>query len=342
MKRLIPMLFSCAALALLCACASENIYERGARIAREAATAKRDVNAAAEKAAAAPAARPLAPTAIAAQKPAAERLAPRPVAQKTATSRPPVQVIRNPAAQKPVQTPKPVAPKPAPAPQPKPAPAPAPEPEPEPEPVPAPAPEPEPAPVPPPVQVMAPQPAPEPVPAPQAEPAPSVRPASAGTDPAAYVLKANDVVQVMLRGIPQAEQIEDQIDTDGDITLPLINEVHAAGLTATELERLIRQRYIDAKIYQNVTVNVVIPARFYYMQGEIRSPGRYQLMQATRLSQAIAGAGGYTEFAAKSAVVRRNGAIFREIGNTRRLDRYPEDDILLEPDDIVIIDRSFW
>ena len=327
MKRLIPALFSCAALALLCACASENIYERGARLAREAATAKRDVNAAADKSAAEPA-RPVSPVAIAERKPAA--------------ARPAVQVAQKPAVRTAAPAPKPVAAKPVPKPvQPKPAPKPAPAPVVTAPVAPAPAPEPEPEPAPPPpVQLIAPQ--PEPAPAPQAEPAFPARPAAAGTDPAAYVLKANDVVQVMLRGIPQAEQIEDQIDTDGDISLPLINEVHAAGLTATELERLIRQRYIDAKIYQNVTVNVVIPARFYYMQGEVRSPGRYQLMQATRLSQAIAGAGGYTEFASKSAVVRRNGALFREIDNTRRLDRYPEDDILLEPDDIVIINRSFW
>ena len=144
-------------------------------------------------------------------------------------------------------------------------------------PVPAPAPaaaKPEatvkPAPVlPPPVQVIVPKPvekapppslpppvAPKPTPVvtPQAPaapvaPAPVAAPATPSTsyvaspssDGVAYMLKVGDVVQIYLRGIPTTDAIEDVIDEDGMISLPLINEIQAAGMTASELERSIRR-----------------------------------------------------------------------------------------------------
>ncbi|MBQ7251361.1 MAG: polysaccharide biosynthesis/export family protein [Kiritimatiellae bacterium] len=156
------------------------------------------------------------------------------------------------------------------------------------------------------------------------------------------ILKPQDVVTVVLRGIPAPEQIEDQIDDEGNISLPLIGEVRAAGYNATDLEREIRRRYVDGRIYQNIAVTVIVPSRFYFIQGEVRAPGRYQLVQAIRLSQAIAQAGGYTEFAGKKATITRDGTVFKKVKNTRKLNSRPDDDILLEPGDIVLIERSFW
>lgn len=202
----------------------------------------------------------------------------------------------------------------------------------------------EPVPAPPPVQVIAPEPVKVPEPAP-VSPAPASAPAS--TPPASdlaggYSLKAGDGIQITLRGIPAPEAIEDIIDETGRIALPLINEVQAAGLTASELERSIRQAYIDQDIYRNISVNVVVPTRYYYVQGEVRGPGRFQIVSATRVSQAIAGCGGYTEYASGKVTVKRDGKIFKVIRNARRLDRTPQDDILLNPDDIVIVGRSLW
>lgn len=232
---------------------------------------------------------------------------------------------RKPAAAKPAPSARPVA-KPAPAPKPEPAPAPAPAPEPPPAPA-APAP----------VQIVAP-PAAE-----SASPAPAETPGEElAFDGVAYSLKPGDVVQITLRGIPNAEAIEAIIDENGMVNLPFINEVLAAGRTSSELARHIRQTYLDEGIYRNISVGVVVPTRYYFVQGEIRSPGRYQIMSATRVSQAIAGAGGYTEFASGRVVVKRGGKIVKNIRNARRLERTPGDDILLEPDDIIEVQRSLW
>ena len=204
----------------------------------------------------------------------------------------------------------------------------------------------------PPAAPVAVAPAPAAVPAPVAAPvSPAAASAPAVAAPAAapagstaeggYLLKVGDGLQVYLRGIPTPEVIEDVIDEAGMITLPFINEVQAAGLMASDLERTIRQTYLDQDIYRNITVNVVVPTRSYFIQGEIRAPGRYQIMSATRVSQAIAGAGGYTEFASGKVQIKRGGQIIKVIRNARRLERAPEDDILLEPDDVVEVLRSW-
>ena len=157
-----------------------------------------------------------------------------------------------------------------------------------------------------------------------------------------YRLKVGDGIQIYLRGIPGGETIEDVIDEAGMVTLPFINEVLASGLTASELERNIRQIYLDQDIYRNITVNVVVPTRYYFIQGEVRAPGRFQIMSATRVSQAIAASGGYTEYASGKVQVKRQGKIVKEIRNARKLERSPDDDILLEPDDVVEVLRSWF
>lgn len=292
--------------------------------------------------------RPADPRSVPAAKPApsatADAMAPAEPSAKT----PPVAVI----------APKPAVEKPAPKPSPKPAPVPEMVP-----PVAPPSPSvpakpvqtttellPEPSVPAPPPSVPAPvASAPAPVSAPSipapvepSGPAPSPDSTGASSIDGAYTLKVGDGLQIYLRGIPSGEVIEDVIDEGGKITLPLINEITAAGITASDLERNIRKTYMDQDIYRNITVNVVVPTRFYFIQGEIRAPGRFQIMSATRLSQAIAGAGGYTEFASGKVVVKRAGKIFRTIRNARRLERVPEDDILLEPDDVIEVQRSLW
>ena len=312
----------------------------------------------------------------------AELVASRNQPAKSAPSAAPAQVAAPRSVSKPAeprnQTPAKATPPAVPAPAKTPAPAPAPVPAParvaEPPPAkvapPAPAAAPS-APVAAPVQVMVPPSAertrpvsaPAPVqPTPPMPPTPSVAvsepaapavqtafaaqtiplPENASSTESGYMLKVGDGVQVFLRGIPTPDLIEDIIDEEGKISLPFINEVQAAGLAASELERNIRQIYLDQDIYRNITVNVVVPTRSYFILGEVRAAGRFQIMSATRVSQAIAAAGGYTEYASGKVQVKRRGAIVKVIKDARRLERAPEDDILLEPDDVVEVLRSWF
>lgn len=182
--------------------------------------------------------------------------------------------------------------------------------------------------------------APASVPAPPpAEPGPtSARP----MEVSAYALANGDAVQIYLRGIPKPELVEDIIDEAGMVSLPFINEIRAAGLTSSELERAIRDEYLNQQIYRNMTVQVIVPTRFYYVQGATRGPGRFNMPSAVRLSEAIAAAGGGTEFWSGRVYIRRNGEIFKTIKNAKKLERTPEDDILLEPGDIVDLHERYF
>lgn len=182
--------------------------------------------------------------------------------------------------------------------------------------------------------------APESVPAPpSAESSPS---SNRPMEVSPYALANGDAVQIYLRGIPHPELVEDIIDEAGMVSLPFINEIRAAGLTSSELERAIRDEYLNQKIYCNMTVQVIVPTRFYYVQGATRGPGRFNMPSAVRLSEAIAAAGGGTEFWSGRVYIRRNGEIFKTIKNAKKLERTPEDDILLEPGDIVDLHERYF
>lgn len=206
----------------------------------------------------------------------------------------------------------------------------------------------------PPVQVVPPPPPPaaEPAAVPPAEVPPALsevpppdaaatgRPTAAGM--AAYVLNIGDAVQIYLRGIPQPELVEDIIDEGGMVSLPLINEIRAVGLTASALEQEIRNTYLGQKIYRNITVQVIVPTRFYYVSGATRAPGRFTMQSAVHVSEAIAAAGGGNDFWSGRVYIRRKGEIFKDIRNAQKLERSPEDDILLEPGDIVDLRERMW
>jgi polysaccharide biosynthesis/export protein VpsN len=182
-----------------------------------------------------------------------------------------------------------------------------------------------------------------PTPALQA-PAPTMALAG-GDDTSVYRLKTGDPIVIYLRGIPGVpggeQVIEDVVDETGAINLPYINAVQAGGRTATEIEHGVRQAYVDQQIYKYLTVNVVVAARSYYVRGEVRQPGRYPLVSGVTIVQAIAAAGGFTEFASPGKVeVLRGKNRFRV--DIRELEKYPERDKEIEAGDVIIVQRSFF
>lgn len=98
---------------------------------------------------------------------------------------------------------------------------------------------------------------------------------------------------------------------DGKISLPLINDVQAAGLTPAQLRAVLAKKlreYIpDPEVA--VTVQDVRSAKVSVL-GEVKTPGRYELKSATTVLEILAQAGGLSEFAARSRIV-----ILRPDGN---------------------------
>ncbi len=100
---------------------------------------------------------------------------------------------------------------------------------------------------------------------------------------------------------------------DGKISLPLIQDVTAAGLTAEELRSIIEVRLKEYLIEPVVTATVkeVNYPKFFIM-GEINKPGTYPLREKISVLQAISLAGGFTQFASP-----RNIRLIREKGSLR-------------------------
>jgi polysaccharide export outer membrane protein len=124
-------------------------------------------------------------------------------------------------------------------------------------------------------------------------PAPVKRP----TRPAEYRLAASDVVEVTVWKEPGLS-VTLPVRPDGRISVPGAGELVAQGRTARELEREVaarlRRTLIDPVV--SVAVKEVNGSRVFVV-GEVASPGAFPLRGALSVVQAIALAGGLTEFA---------------------------------------------
>lgn len=167
-------------------------------------------------------------------------------------------------------------------------------------------------------------------------------PVSTTEDIAAYRLKPLDPIFIRFSGIMEQQTLELVIDENGEISLLHIGDpIKAAGLTPSALEDKIERLYIDGGIYKNVSVNVTMTAKVYYVQGEVNAPGQFQLMSGTTLLQAIAGARGYTPFANKKKVtVTRQGKIYTY--NAKDLEKDPSKDVKIEAGDVIKVWQQWY
>jgi polysaccharide export outer membrane protein len=97
---------------------------------------------------------------------------------------------------------------------------------------------------------------------------------------------------------------------DGMISLPLLDDVRAAGLTAMELRDVIAKRLVEYMPAPEVSV-IVNDVRSFKVSvmGEVARPARYELKSVTTVLDVLAQAGGFNQFANRSKIVilRPNG-----------------------------------
>ena len=177
------------------------------------------------------------------------------------------------------------------------------------------------------------------VPPPAGDPAAAATAAS--TDPT-YTIGPDDVLSVLLWRDKEAST-DVRVRPDGMITLPLLNDVRAAGLTPDQLRVNLQKAY--EKYFQDPNVSVVVKdvnSRKVFVTGAVAKPGAYLLTGRTTILQMLAQAGGLGDFAKKSKI-----AVMRtENGQTQR---YPfdyddviegkklEQNIELRPGDTLIV-----
>ena len=141
-----------------------------------------------------------------------------------------------------------------------------------------------------------------------AAPAASTPPAVGATAalPPGYLIGADDVLGVLFW---REKDISGDVIVrpDGKITLPLLNDVQAAGLTTDQLRAALTEA--AAKYVEDPNVTVVvrqINSRRVFITGQINKPGPYPLSPGLTVMQLIAVAGGLTEFAdSKNILIMR-------------------------------------
>ena len=134
-------------------------------------------------------------------------------------------------------------------------------------------------------------------------------PVNVGAD---YRLVPGDKLRIEVYKDPQLSQSV-QVRPDGKITLPLANDVMAAGHTPTELRDAIANSLKTYIANPTVTVMVVetVPPVIYVM-GEVNNAGPQSLVGKLDVMQALAAAGGFKDFAnTKNIKIRRGSEILR-------------------------------
>ena len=130
----------------------------------------------------------------------------------------------------------------------------------------------------------------------------------APVDTGSYVLRPADVIQVAVFREADLSLASVGVAADGQVSFPLVGPVTVAGLTATELERLLEaelgSRYLRDP---DVTVNVLeYASHTVTVEGAVEQPGIYTFRPGTRLSGGVAMAKGVKRVAAM-----RDVALFR-------------------------------
>jgi polysaccharide export outer membrane protein len=166
-----------------------------------------------------------------------------------------------------------------------------------------------------------------------------VRPAT----PTGYVIGVDDVLSILFWRDKDLSAPEITVRPDGKVTLPLLNDVQAAGLTPEQLRDTVldaARKYIEDP---NPTVIVKeIKSRKVFITGQVEKPGPYPLNGTVTVLQLIATAGGLRDFAdgKNISVIRvREGkqSVFEFNYQDLLKKRYLSQNIELAPGDTVVV-----
>jgi polysaccharide export outer membrane protein len=162
--------------------------------------------------------------------------------------------------------------------------------------------------------------------------------------PAEYVIGPEDILSINFWRDADMTRDEVTVRPDGRITLPLLGDLTAAGLTPEQLKASIEKA--ASKYHQNPSVTVLvrqINSRKVFITGNVANPGAHPLTGPRTVMQLIALAGGLTEYADKKNIqimrVEPNGQTrsfkfnYNDVSKGKNL----KQNILLQPGDTVVV-----
>jgi polysaccharide export outer membrane protein len=169
-------------------------------------------------------------------------------------------------------------------------------------------------------------------------------PESAGIERETYVIGPGDILRVSVWKNPELSVEAVPVRPDGKISVPLLSDVQAAGLTPEELKELLTRSL--AEYVQNPDVTVVVTqilSKRVHVLGQVARPGAVVINQDMRVIDAIAIVGGFGPFADKDdiKVLRRSeggGTVeYRFDYDAFMRGRGVEGNILLMPGDTIVV-----
>lgn len=162
-----------------------------------------------------------------------------------------------------------------------------------------------------------------------------------------YVLQLGDVIDIKFFYNPKLNELL-KIRPDGKISLQLVEEVLAVGLTPAELDRILTEKY--TKVIRQPEVAVIVKefvGQEVYVGGEVKVPGVIPISGKLTALQAIFQAGGFRETAHPASVViismnMEMKPVARKINIKKIISgKAPEKDNFLRPFDIVYVPKTF-
>jgi polysaccharide biosynthesis/export protein len=162
--------------------------------------------------------------------------------------------------------------------------------------------------------------------------------AAAAVDPDKYHIGPEDLLFVRVWREPDFT-LPIAVRPDGKITMPLIGELQAAGLSPLQLTAVLKQMLMQYLNNPDVSVFVTeVRSKKFYIDGEMYRPGSFALVTPTSVLEALSRGGGFREFAnTKKIRVLRGNEIrhfnYKEVTNGKRL----EQNIAVENGDHIII-----
>ena len=169
-------------------------------------------------------------------------------------------------------------------------------------------------------------------------------PPSASLLPSDFAIAPLDTLSITIFGVEDLSR-DYTVDVMGNITMPLIGDVHAAGLTPREFDQALTEK-LGKKYFQNPDVTVSIKSsqgRQVTVDGAVGRAGSYPVVGPTTLMQAVALAGGTRDNANARRIV-----VFRVINGQRQAAAFDLESIrhgeMKDPEifagDVIIVDGS--
>jgi polysaccharide biosynthesis/export protein len=161
--------------------------------------------------------------------------------------------------------------------------------------------------------------------------------------PNAYAIGIGDVLEISVWKNPELS-VTTPVRPDGRISVPLLGDVQAAGMTPLALRQTLTDGFKEYVTAPGVSVVIKeIHSRRVFVTGEVQTPGAYDLQPRTKLMQVIALAGGLTPYARGRVIVLRDS---RDGKADRRYEieissitsgKRPADNIVLLPGDTLFV-----